>query len=34
MLACVFLFRYLGEDVPLRFITPEKKGFFTRMFGE
>eukprot|EP00603_Paraphysomonas_imperforata_P000955 CAMPEP_0114420196 /NCGR_PEP_ID=MMETSP0103-20121206/4431_1 /TAXON_ID=37642 ORGANISM="Paraphysomonas imperforata, Strain PA2" /NCGR_SAMPLE_ID=MMETSP0103 /ASSEMBLY_ACC=CAM_ASM_000201 /LENGTH=300 /DNA_ID=CAMNT_0001588665 /DNA_START=52 /DNA_END=954 /DNA_ORIENTATION=+ len=25
--------RYLGEEVPLRFITAEKKGFFTRMFG-
>jgi septum formation inhibitor-activating ATPase MinD len=26
--------RYLGEEVPLRFITPEKKGFFNRMFGQ
>ena len=25
--------RFLGEDIPHRFITPEKKGFFRRMFG-
>lgn len=25
--------RFLGEDVPLRFITAEKKGLFKRMFG-
>jgi len=25
--------RYLGEDVPLRFLDPEKKGFFRRLFG-
>ena len=25
--------RYLGEDVPHRFIHPEKKGFFSRLFG-
>lgn len=25
--------RYLGEDVPHRFIYPEKKGFFSRLFG-
>lgn len=25
--------RYLGEDLPHRFIHPEKKGFFSRLFG-
>ena len=25
--------RYLGEDVPHRFITADKKGFFSRLFG-
>ena len=25
--------RYLGEDLPLRFIVPEKKGFFARIFA-
>lgn len=25
--------RYLGEDLPQRFINAEKKGFFTRLFG-
>jgi len=25
--------RFLGEDVPYRFITEEKKGFFKRIFG-
>lgn len=25
--------RYLGEDVPLRFTTVDKKGFFGRLFG-
>jgi septum site-determining protein MinD len=25
--------RILGEDVPLRFTTAEKKGFFAKMFG-
>lgn len=25
--------RFLGEDIPMRFVTPEKKGLFSRMFG-
>ena len=25
--------RYLGEDLPHRFIEAQKKGFFTRLFG-
>ncbi|OPX54522.1 septum site-determining protein MinD [Oceanospirillum multiglobuliferum] len=25
--------RFLGEDRPMRFITPERKGFLSRMFG-
>nr|MBO2512899.1 septum site-determining protein MinD [Gammaproteobacteria bacterium] len=25
--------RFLGEQRPHRFITPEKKGFFGRLFG-
>jgi septum site-determining protein MinD len=25
--------RFLGEERPLRFVKPEKKGFFTRIFG-
>ena len=25
--------RLLGEDRPMRFIEPKKKGFFQRMFG-
>jgi len=25
--------RYLGEDVPHRFIEAQKKGFFSRLFG-
>ncbi len=25
--------RFLGKDVPFRFMQPEKKGFFKRMFG-
>ena len=25
--------RLLGEDVPHRFVTPSKKGFFARIFG-
>ncbi len=25
--------RYLGEDVPMRFLTPEKKGLFKRLLG-
>lgn len=25
--------RLLGEDVPVRFITEEKKGFLQRIFG-
>ncbi len=26
--------RMLGEDIPLRFITPEKKSFFGKLFGK
>jgi septum site-determining protein MinD len=26
--------RFLGEDVPLRYVKPEEKGFFTRLFGK
>jgi len=25
--------RFLGEDVPMRFLTEDKKGFFSRLFG-
>jgi septum site-determining protein MinD len=25
--------RYLGEDLPMRFLEPEKKGLFNRLFG-
>ena len=25
--------RFLGEDVPMRFLTADKKGFFSRLFG-
>jgi septum site-determining protein MinD len=25
--------RYLGEDVPMRFVEAEKKGIFSRFFG-
>jgi septum site-determining protein MinD len=25
--------RLMGEDRPMRFVTPEKKGFFTKLFG-
>lgn len=25
--------RFLGEEVPMRFIKPEEKGFFARMFS-
>jgi septum site-determining protein MinD len=26
--------RFLGEDVPLRFVTAEEKGFLSRIFGK
>jgi len=26
--------RFLGEEVPMRFITQEKKGFFSRLFSK
>jgi septum site-determining protein MinD len=25
--------RYLGDDLPMRFLEPEKKGLFSRLFG-
>lgn len=28
-----FVRRFLGEDVPMRFLTPEKKGLFSRILG-
>ena len=28
-----FVRRFLGEDVPFRFLTPERKGLFARLMG-